>query len=53
MITIQPEGTLLEHLSLPAPKGNRSAFKVMDNPRFGPATLGYSVDIQPFVEHQH
>ena len=53
MVTIQPDGALVERLSLLAPKGNRSAFKVMDNPRFGPDTLGYSVDIQPLVEHQH
>jgi hypothetical protein len=53
MVTIQPGGMLVEHLSLLAPKGNRSAFKVMDNPRFGPDTLGYSVDIQPLVEYQH
>jgi hypothetical protein len=53
MVTIQSDGKLLEDLSLLAPKGNRSAFKVMDNPRFGPDTLGYSVDIQPLVEHQH
>lgn len=52
-VTIQPDGALVERLSLFAPKGNRSAFKVMDNPRFGPGTLGYSVDIQPLVEHQH
>ena len=53
IVTVQPDGTLTENLSLVAPKGNRSAYKVMDNPRFGPETLGYSVDIQPIVEHQH
>lgn len=53
MVTIQPDGKLAEQLSVNAPKGNRSAYKVMDNPRFGPDTLGYSVDIQPLVEHQH
>ena len=53
MVTIQPDGILTETLSLAAPKGNRSAYKVMDNPRFGPETLGYPVDIQPLVEHQH
>ena len=53
IVTIQSDGKLVEHLSLLAPKGNRSAFKVMDNPRFGPDALGYTVDIQPFVEHQH
>src|SRR5215831_16555310 len=52
-VTIQPDGTLTENLSLAAPKGNRSAYTVMDNPRFGPETLGYPVDIQPLVEHQH
>ncbi len=53
MVTIESDGKLVEYLSLPAPKGNRSAFKVMDNPRFGPDALGYTVDIQPLVEHQH
>ncbi|HLZ35803.1 MAG TPA: carboxypeptidase regulatory-like domain-containing protein, partial [Nitrospira sp.] len=53
MVTVKPDGKLLELLSLPAPKGNRTAYKVVDNPRFGPETLGYSVDINPFVEHQH
>jgi hypothetical protein len=52
-VTIQPNGSVEERLSLPAPRGNRSAYKVMDNPRFGPETLGYSVDIEPLVEHQH
>jgi hypothetical protein len=53
MVTIQQDGNLVEQLSLNPPKGNRSAFKVMDNPRFGPDSLGYPVDIQPLVEHQH
>jgi hypothetical protein len=52
-VTVEPHGLVVERLSLPAPKGNRSAYKVMDNPRFGPETLGYSVDIEPLVEHQH
>jgi len=51
-VTVQPDGTLVEQLSLQAPKGNRTAYKVVDNPRFGPETLGYSVDIDPFVERQ-
>ena len=53
MVTVQPNGILVEQLSLPAPKGNRTVYKVTDNPRFGPETLGYSVDIDPIVEHQH
>lgn len=53
MVTVTPDGKLTEQLSLPAPKGNRSAYKVMDNPRFGPESLGRSIEIDPFVEHQH
>jgi hypothetical protein len=52
-VVVQPDGKLREQLSLPAPKGNRTAYKVMDNPRFGPESLGYAVDIQPLVERQH
>ncbi|HWF60070.1 MAG TPA: carboxypeptidase-like regulatory domain-containing protein [Nitrospira sp.] len=51
-VVVQSDGTLREQLSLPAPKGNRTAYKVMDNPRFGPESLGYAIDIQPLVEHQ-
>ena len=53
MVTVNPDGTVTEHLSLPAPKGPRSAYKVVDNPRFGPESLGRSIEIDPFVEHQH
>ena len=53
MVRVKPEGNLIEQLSLPAPQGNRTAYKVMDNPRFGPESLGYSVEINPLVEHQH
>jgi hypothetical protein len=51
-VTVHPGGKLVKHLSLPAPKGNRTAYKVVNNPRFGPETLGHSVDIQPLVEFQ-
>ena len=53
MVTILADGKLVEQLALQAPKGSRSAYKVIDNPRFGPESLGYSIDIQPLVEHQH
>ena len=53
MVTIQADGKMKEQFSLQAPKGSRSAYKVMDNPRFGPESLGYSIDIQPLVERQH
>ncbi|MBS0181346.1 MAG: carboxypeptidase regulatory-like domain-containing protein [Nitrospira sp.] len=51
-VVVQPDGKLREQLSLPAPKGNRTAYKVTDSPRFGPESLGYPVDIQPLVERQ-
>ena len=51
-VVVQPDGKLVEQLSLPAPKGSRTAYKVMDNPRFGLESLGYSIDIQPVVEIQ-
>ena len=53
MVTVMPDGKVTEQLSLPAPKGPRSAYKVVDNPRFGPESLGRAIDIDPFVEHQH
>ncbi len=53
MVTIQDGGSLTQQLSLPAPKGSRTAYKVVDNPRFGLDALGHSVDITPLVEHQH
>jgi hypothetical protein len=52
-VVVRPHGKLVERLSLTAPKGNRSAYKVMDNPRFGPESLGYSIEIDPLVERQH
>jgi hypothetical protein len=52
-VTVSPDGTTTEQISLPAPKGNRTAHKVMENPRFGLESLGHPVEIQPLVEHQH
>jgi Polysaccharide lyase family 4, domain II len=51
-VVVRPDGNLVERLSLSAPKGNRTAYRVMDNPRFGLESLGYSIDIQPLVENQ-
>ena len=53
MVNVNPDGKVTEQLSLPAPKGDRSAYKVVDNPRFGPESRGRSIEIDPFVEHQH
>ncbi len=52
LVTVSPDGKVMEHVSLTAPRGNRSAYKVVDNPRFGPESLGYSIDIRPLVEQQ-
>lgn len=52
-VVVKADGKLVEQLSVPAPKGNRTAYKIMDNPRFGLESLGYSIDIQPLLEHQH
>ena len=52
-ITVGPDGTTVEHVALPAPRGTRTAYRVMDNPRFGLESLGHPVEIEPLVEHQH
>jgi len=52
LVSVRPDGKLVEQVALPAPKGNRTAHQVMDNPRFGLKSLGYSIDIQPLVETQ-
>lgn len=51
-VVVRPDGNLIERLSLPAPKGNRTAYRVLANPRFGLESLGYSVNIQPLIENQ-
>ncbi len=52
-VTVKSDGKLTEELALRAPKGNRSAYKMVENPRFGPESLGRSIAIDPFVERQH
>ena len=52
-ITIGPDGTTTEKVALPAPRGIRTAYRAMDNPRFGLESLGHPVEIEPLVEHQH
>ena len=52
-ITVVPNGKTTEQVALPAPKGNRTAYRVMENPRFGLESLGHPVEILPLVEHQH
>jgi hypothetical protein len=52
-VTVTPDGHMVENFAIPAPKGTRSAYRVLDNPRFGIEALGYPLDIQPLVEHQH
>ncbi len=52
MVTVTPGGRLNENVALPAPTGYRSAYKVVENPRFGMESLGYPIEIRPLVEHQ-
>lgn len=51
-VVVHRDGQLVERLSVPAPRGVRTAYKVVDNPRFGLESLGYSIDIQPLLERQ-
>lgn len=51
-VMVGARGVTSVSLSLPAPQGHRSAFEVMDNPRFGDGALGYPLEIQPLVERQ-
>lgn len=51
-IMVGPDGTTVEQVALPAPRGTRTAYRVMDNPRFGLESLGHPVEIEPLVEHQ-
>jgi hypothetical protein len=52
MVTVEPRGLIRINLSLPAPIGRRTAYEVMEPPRFGPEALGRPVKIDPFVERQ-
>ena len=52
MVTVEPRGLSRINLSLPAPIGRRTAYEVMEPPRFGPEALGRPVKIDPFVERQ-
>ncbi len=52
MVTIPADGHVIEDVALPAPTGTRSAYKVMDNPRFGSMSLGRPIEIKPLLEHQ-
>lgn len=53
MVTVEPNGRVTMNLSLQAPVGRRTAFQVMEPPRFGPGVLGRPLEILPLVEHQH
>jgi polysaccharide lyase family 4-like protein len=51
-ITVKPKGLTLINLSLQAPVGRRTAYEVMENPRFGSGALGRPLEIIPLVERQ-
>ncbi len=52
MVTVGSNGTVTANVSLKAPVGRRTAHQVLDNPRFGPGSLGYPLEIVPLVERQ-
>ncbi|TAJ27294.1 MAG: carboxypeptidase regulatory-like domain-containing protein [Nitrospirae bacterium] len=52
VVTVEPNGTVTTALSLKAPGKHRTAHEVVENPRFGPGSLGRSVEIVPIVERQ-
>ena len=52
-ITVGPDGATVEQVALPAPRGTRTVYRAMENPRFGLESLGHPVEIEPLVEHQH
>ncbi|MCP9440124.1 MAG: carboxypeptidase-like regulatory domain-containing protein [Nitrospira sp.] len=51
-VVIKPDDHLTRNFVIQAPKGNWTAYRVVENPRFGLEALGYPVDIQPLVELQ-
>jgi len=53
MVTVHPNGSVEAALALRAPAGRRTAHEVVDNPRFGPGSLGRLLNIVPLVERQH
>lgn len=53
VVTVEPQGLTRANLSLQAPVGRRTAYEVIEPPRFGPGVLGRPLRIDPFVEHQH
>lgn len=52
IVNVKPKGLALVNLSLQAPTGRRTAYQVMENPRFGIGALGRPLEIIPFVERQ-
>lgn len=53
IVTVEPKGLARVNLSLQAPVGRRTAYEVIEPPRFGPEALGRPLKIDPLVEHQH
>jgi plastocyanin len=51
-VTVKPGETVTINFSMKAPVGRRTAYQVMDNPRFGLESLGRPLHIEPLVEYQ-
>jgi hypothetical protein len=52
VVTVEPNAVTYLNLALPAPKGRRTVYQVIENPRFGNGARGRPIDIRPIVEHQ-
>jgi hypothetical protein len=52
MVTVDPNGLTRVSVSLQAPSGRRTAYQVMENPRFGAGALGRPIEIIPLLERQ-
>jgi hypothetical protein len=52
VVTVEANAVTQVNVALPAPGGRRTAYQVIQNPRFGPGARGRPVDIEPIVEHQ-
>jgi hypothetical protein len=51
-IVVKANGTVTASFAFKAPTGRRSVHEIMENPHYGPESLGKTVDIRPTLELQ-
>jgi hypothetical protein len=51
-IVVKGKGTVAASFEFKAPTGRRSVHEIMENPHYGPESLGRTVDIRPTLELQ-